>query len=326
MSQKNSEIFSKVILPLDSIASEKIIGSAGSINSANDIESKEIIGSAGSINSANDIESEEIIGSAGSINSANDIELEKIIGSDFLNLEYSPYLEYNPNLEYSIDSKYSELGSYSIESENLIFQEDSIAPAYSIESENLIFQEDSIAPAYSIDSKYSIAPQEIGVDSLTGMAGNWWWWWPWPGTNNGSKGNALKDARLNISKNHLVLPWPYSDSNLMSVTATVKVELSGSQMNFVNNGGSLVLQSSLWGIDNTIFDRRDDNLLYFPDQKITQSGTYTFNTLVASSVLDEDRVWYDHRDEIQASISLRNYSSASPLNLRTTTNIWYQHF
>jgi hypothetical protein len=267
MSQKNSEIFPELILPLDSIASEKIIGSAGSINSANDIES------------------------------------EKIIGSDFLDPEYSSYLEYNPNLEYSIDSKYSELGSYSID------------------SENLIFQEDSIAPAYSIDSKYSIAPQEIDVDSLTGMARNWWW--PWPGTNNGSQGTALKDARLNIGKNHLV-PWPYS--NLMSVTATVKVELSGSQMNFVNNGGSLVLQSSLWGIDNTIFDRRDDNLLYFSDQKITQSGTYTFNTLVASSVLDEDRVWYDHRDEIQASISLRNYSSASPLNLRTTTNIWSQHF
>jgi hypothetical protein len=270
MSQKNLEIFPEVILPLDSIASEKIIGSAGSINSANDIES------------------------------------EKIIGSDFLDPQYSSYLEYNPNLEYSIDSKYSELGSYSIESENLIFQEDSIAPAYSIDSN-------------------SIAPQEIGVDSLTGMARNWWWW-PWPGTNNGSQGNALKDARLNISKNHLVLPWPYSDPNLMIVTATVKVELSGSQMNFVNNGGSLVLQSSLWGIDNTIFDRRDDNLLYFSDQTITKSGTYTFSTFVASSVLDEDRVWYDHRDEIQASISLRNYSSASPLNLRTTTNIWYQHF
>jgi len=311
MSQKSLEIFPELILPLDSIASKEIIASAGSIKSAGSIDSANFIESAGSIDSANFIES------AGSIDSANFSKSEEIIGSDFLDPEYSPYLKYDPNSEYFIDSEYSELGSYSIDSENLIFQEDSIAPAYSIDSEDHIFQEDSIAPAYSIDSEDSIAPQKIDVDPLTGMARKWWG--PWPGTNNGSQVTTLKDARLNIGMDL----WYWSR---MYVTATVKVELSSSQMNFVNNGGSLFLKSSLWGIDNTIFDRRDDNILYFSDQKITQSGTYTFATVVGRGQLDEDRWWFDQRDEIQASISLVSYSSASPLNLRTTTNIWREYF
>ena len=263
------------------------------------IASKEIIASAGSIKSAGSIDSANFIESAGSIDSANFSKSEEIIGSDFLDPEYSPYLKYDPNSEYFIDSEYSELGSYSID------------------SENLIFQEDSIAPAYSIDSEDSIAPQKIDVDPLTGMARKWWG--PWPGTNNGSQVTTLKDARLNIGMDL----WYWSR---MYVTATVKVELSSSQMNFVNNGGSLFLKSSLWGIDNTIFDRRDDNILYFSDQKITQSGTYTFATVVGRGQLDEDRWWFDQRDEIQASISLVSYSSASPLNLRTTTNIWREYF
>lgn len=249
MSQKSLEIFPELILPLDSIAS------ASSIDSANFIES------------------------ADSIESANFSESEEIIGSDFLNPEYSPYLEYDPNSEYFIDSEYSKLGSYSINSENLTFQED------------------------------SIAPQKIDFDPLSGTSRIWGG--PWPGTNNGSQVTALKDARLNIGTDL----WYW---NRKYVTATVKVELSSSD---INNGG-LRLQSSLWGIDNTIFDRRDDNILYFPDQYISQSGTYTFSAVVSSGQLDEDRWWFDQRDEIQASISLVSPSSPDPFNRRITTNIF----
>ena len=277
MSQKNSEIFPELILPLDSIASEKIIGSAGSINSVGFIGSEKIIGSGGSIDSGNDTESEEII------------------GSDFLDLQYSPYLEYNPNSEYFIDPEYSKLGSYSIN------------------SENLTFQEDSIAPAYAIDSEDSIAPQKIDFDPLIGTSRIWGG--PWPGTNNGSQVSALKDARLNIGTDL----WYW---NRKYVTATVKVELSSSDI----NSGGLRLQSSLWGIDNTIFDRRDDNILYFPDQYISQSGTYTFSAVVGSGQLDEDRWWFDQRDEIQASISLVSNSSPDPFKRRITTNIFTDWF
>jgi hypothetical protein len=248
------------------------------------IHSEAPILSAGSIDSVGSIDSEKIIGSAGSIESGNDIESEEIIGSDFLNLEYSPDLEYDPNLAYSIDSEYSEFGSYSIDSENLIFPED------------------------------SIAHQERDIDPLTGrVRGGGPWGGPFP--NNGSQVTALKDARLNIGMDL----WYW---NRMYVTATVKVELSSSDI----NSGGLRLQSSLWGIDNTIFDRRDDNILYFPDQYISQSGTYTFTTVVGRGQLDEDRWWFDQRDEIQASISLVSNSSPDPFKRRITTNIFTDWF
>jgi len=204
--------------------------------------------------------------------------------------------------EYSIDSEDIIFPEYSIDSEDIIFPEYSMVREDSIDSEDLIFQEDSIAS------------QKIDIDPLTGMARKWGgpWGGPWGGhfPNHGSQVTALKDARLNIGTDL----WYW---NRKYVTATVKVELSSSDI----NSGGLRLQSSLWGIDNTIFDRRDDNILYFPDQYISQSGTYTFSAVVGSGKLDEDRWWFDHRDEIQASISLVSNSSPNPFNRRITTNI-----
>jgi hypothetical protein len=223
--------------------------------------------------------------------------------------------------EYSIDSEALIFQEYSIDSEALIFPEGSIAPEYSIDSEALIFPEGSIAPEYSIDSEAlifpedSIANQERDIDPLTGRARGWGsWGGPFP--NNGSQVTDLKDARLNIAIPSI---WQLGSKR---VTATVKVELDSSQRDFINSGGSLFLQSSVWGIDNTFYDRRNDLLFYFPDQKITQSGTYSFTTVVGTNQLNEDRWWFDNRDEIQASISLVNYSSGSPFIVRTHTNIF----
>jgi hypothetical protein len=230
------------------------------------------------------IDSDDSIVSVGSIASVDSIDSEDLIFQ-----------------EYSIDSKDLIFPEYSIDSEALIFPEGSIAPEYSIDSEDLIFQEDSITP------------QEIDIDSLTGIARRRG---PWPGTNNGSQVTDLKDARLNIAIPSI---WQLGSKR---VTATVKVELDSSQRDFINSGGSLFLQSSVWGIDNTFYDRRNDLLFYFPDQKITQSGTYSFTTVVGTNQLNEDYWWFDNRDEIQASISLVNYSSASPLIVRTHTNIF----
>ncbi len=202
-----------------------------------------------------------------------------------------------------------------IDSENFIDSKDSLAvkdylgSEYLIFPEDLTFQEDSIAPEYAIDSEESIAPQKIDFDPLIGTPRIWGG--PWPGTNNGSQVSALKDARLNIGTDL----WYW---NRKYVTATVKVELSSSDI----NSGGLRLQSSVWGIDNTFYDRRDDLLFYFPDQYISQSGTYTFSAVVGSGKLDEDRWWFDQRDEIQASISLVSNRSPDPFNRRITTNIF----
>jgi hypothetical protein len=224
----------------------------------------------------------------GSIASVDSIDSEDLI------FQEAPIFQ-----EFSIDSEDLIFPEYSIDSEDLIFPEGSIAPEFSIDSEDLIFPEDSIAH------------QERDIDPLTGrVRGGGPWGGPFP--NNGSQVTALKDARLNIGINYIWGSW-----NAMRVTATVKVELGSS-----HEGSSLVLQSSVWGIDNTIFDRRNDLLFYFPDQYISKSGTYTFTTVVNSGKLDEDRWWFDHRDEIQASISVISYSSASPLNLKTHTNIF----
>jgi hypothetical protein len=234
----------------------------------------------------------ELIASVGSIDLDDSIvSVGSIASVDSINSEDLIFQEY------SIDSKDLIFPVDSIDSEDLIFPVDSIAPEYSIDSENLIFQEDSIAP------------QEIDSDPLTGMARKWG---PWPGTNNGSQVTALKDARLNI------YPERIGYQELMRVTATVKVELSSSDI----NSGGLRLQSSVWGIDNTWYDRRDDLLFYFPDQYISHSGTYSFTTVVDRSKLDEDRWWFDSRDEIQASISLVSNSSPDPFNRRITTNIF----
>ena len=247
----------------------------------------------------------ELIASVGSIDLDDSIvSVGSIASVDSINSEDLIFQEY------SIDSKDLIFPIDSIDSEDLIFPVDSIAPVasiapeYSIGSEDLIFQEDSIAP------------QEIDSDPLTGIARNGRPWWL-----GGNKVTPLKDARLNIEPQ----PDTMWSKNQMRVTATVKVELSNAEI----NEGGLRLQSSLWAIDNTWLDSRDDNLFYFPDQYISQSGTYTFTTVVDRSKLDEDRVWYDSRDEIQASISLVSNSNSNSFNRRITTNIftgWFGSF
>jgi hypothetical protein len=195
-----------------------------------------------------------------------------------------------------------------------IVLEDSLASGNSLASEDFLVSEDFFASEKNFTSEYSLPPQKIDVDPLTRMAKD-------PPVN--PRGNdytvpPLKDARLHIGM----------DSIGYRVTATVRVELSRYEMNLINNGGGLVLQSSGWGIDNPIFDtdntfyRRnfdttDDDLFYFPDQNITRSGIYSFSTVVPRSVLNEDRWQFNERDEIDAKISLLSYHRTSPLNLTT---------
>jgi hypothetical protein len=201
-----------------------------------------------------------------------------------------------------------------VESEypELIFQEDPITPVDSIPSVDSIFQENLILQEDSIDSKYSIDPQEIDVDPLTGMAR-----YSSLGQLMGSR-TALKDARLQIHSFG-------QGGNQARVTVTIKVELSIFHRHLAGYlGGGLVLKSSVWGIDGGLFNEVDDNPLFnFSDHTITNAGTYIFSKIVPISFLNEDFSFSypEDLDEIAASINLVSYNSLYPLNKQTMTPI-----
>jgi hypothetical protein len=204
---------------------------------------------------------------------------------DFIAAKHSLAVEYFPDSEYSLDSGYS-LGS-----------------EYSLDSE------DFIATEYFLASKNPIFSQEIEVDSLTGVSND-------PTVNardHGRRTNALRDPRLQIDL--------FSHTNQARVTATVKVELSPLvkfliEADFVD----FTLKSTVWGIDRGYFTNGNDHLFNFSDQIITGEGNYTFSQVVPRSALNEDRSWFDNRDEIAASFSLTSSDNAFPLNLTAWTN------
>jgi hypothetical protein len=131
--------------------------------------------------------------------------------------------------------------------------------------------------------------------------------------NRSRKTTALRDAGLQIDL--------FSYTNLARVTATVKVELSPLVKFFIQEDlVDLTLRSSVWGIDGGIFRNGNDHLFNFSDQIITGEGNFTFSKFVPRSVLNEDRSWFDNRDEIAASFSLTSSDSALPVNLTAWTN------
>jgi hypothetical protein len=207
-------------------------------------------------------------------------------------------------------------------SEDSLVSEDFLASEDSLVSEDFLASGDSLVSENNFTSEYSLAPQQIDVDPLTRMAKD-------PiDPRNENYFTTLTGARLHIDRNNI---WSGSDE--MRVTVTVKVELSNS---YTNRGGSFILQSRVLGIDYGFDDRRkgyngpaEEDLFDFPDQMITQSGTYSFSTVVPSSVLDEDN-WRQrqlgNRDEIQASITLATHRSIYPVSLNTMTNLVREYF
>ena len=167
-------------------------------------------------------------------------------------------------------------------------------------------------------SEYSLPTQEIDVDPLTSMAKD-------PSQVPGRNGYSVTTLQ---NAGGLKINW---DGTGCRVTAAVRVELGSSEMKLIKNGGRLVLQSRGVGIDNSSFDpmsfdRTNDDLFYFPDQQITNSGIYSFSTVVDSRVLDEDR-WHweslgdNGRDEIATKIDLAAYSGTSQAHIVGISNI-----
>jgi len=87
------------------------------------------------------------------------------------------------------------------------------------------------------------------------------------------------------------------------VTAIVDVELTPSDIAFINAGFPLTLKSSFWGDDGQ-FNGGDDFLFSFTPQNITASGTYTFSEVVYDATFNEDDSFFDDWDEIYNSFTL----------------------
>jgi hypothetical protein len=208
----------------------------------------------------------------------------------------------------------------------LILPLDPIVLEGSIASEDFLISGNFFASENNFISEYSLPTQEIDVDPLTSMAKD-----P-PTVNPGDNDynypvTTLKNAGLKID-------W---DGTEYKVSVALRVELSSSERNLINNGGRLVLQSKGVGIDNSFFDQRsfdwsNDDLFYFPDQQITSSGIYRFSTVVDRRVLNEDRRFWESigdngRDEIAAKITLAGYSGTSLVDMAgISTNVFMGWF
>jgi hypothetical protein len=175
-------------------------------------------------------------------------------------------------------------------------------------------------------SEYSLPTQEIDVDPLISMAKD-----P-PKVDPGD--NDYNYSVTTLKNSGLKIDW---DGTEYKVSVALRVELSSSERNLINNGGRLVLQSKGVGIDNPSFDPgsfdwSNDDLFYFPDQQITSSGIYRFSTVVDRSVLNEDRwpwesIGDNGRDEIAAKITLAGYSGTSLVYMAgISTNVFMGWF
>jgi len=109
------------------------------------------------------------------------------------------------------------------------------------------------------------------------------------------------------------------------VSGTVNVELTPSEMYFIQMGFPFQLQSNIWADDTsflaltdgsspTDYGHSDDLLFSFTTQNITVSGTYAFNAIVPRWLLNEDNSWAGERDEAYNRFSLVSGTSLSLSN------------
>jgi hypothetical protein len=140
--------------------------------------------------------------------------------------------------------------------------------------------------------------------------------------------NARSNNNRRISLKNTGLKVHPLDSQVVRdviVSATVRVVLDPYLKFLVNHDiVDLTLQSTLWGIDGGF--NRNDHLFNFPNYEITREGYYTINKQVSRSLLNEDRSWFDNRDEIRATIKVTSSNSAFPVNKETWTPIVTGYF
>lgn len=98
-------------------------------------------------------------------------------------------------------------------------------------------------------------------------------------------------------------------SSNANVVATVNVALSPLEIFLLGNGLTLQLKSKLVG-DDEGFTGKNNDLFFFPTQKVIKAGTFTFQATVSRGTLDEDLVG---NDEVFANFTLQSTEAVFPL-------------
>jgi hypothetical protein len=98
------------------------------------------------------------------------------------------------------------------------------------------------------------------------------------------------------------------------VSVTVDVRLTSFETFLIENEVGFQLRAKLVREDGGL-NPRDNDLFLFPTQNITSTGTYTFQSMVSYSTLNEDSDLFNKGDEIFANFSLTSTEQMFPLNV-----------
>ncbi|MBD2565689.1 MULTISPECIES: hypothetical protein [Nostoc] len=113
-----------------------------------------------------------------------------------------------------------------------------------------------------------------------------------------------------------------------NVNVTVDVRLTSFETFLIENEVGFQLRAKLVR-DNAGFNGEDNDLLLFPTQNITNAGTYTFQSTVSYSTLNQDSGSFNSSDEIFANFSLISTEQIFPLNVSVsspTIEVWALSF
>ncbi|MFN6485836.1 MULTISPECIES: hypothetical protein [unclassified Nostoc] len=99
-----------------------------------------------------------------------------------------------------------------------------------------------------------------------------------------------------------------------SVSVTVDVRLTSFETFLIENEVGFQLRAKLVGDDGGL-NPRDNDLFLFPTQNITSAGTYTFQSTLSYSTLNEDSSLFNKGNEIFANFSLTSTEQMFPLNV-----------
>ncbi|MEH2037072.1 hypothetical protein [Nostoc sp.] len=109
-----------------------------------------------------------------------------------------------------------------------------------------------------------------------------------------------------------------------NVSVTVDLKLTSFETFLIENEVGFQLRAKLVR-DNAGFNGEDNDLFLFPTKNITNAGTYTFQSTVSYSTLNQDSGSFNSSDEIFANFSLISTEQIFPLNVSVsspTIEVW----
>ena len=104
----------------------------------------------------------------------------------------------------------------------------------------------------------------------------------------------------------------------LNVSVTVDVRLTSFETFLIENEVGFQLRAKLVG-DNSGLNGGDNDLLLFPTQNITSAGTYTFQSTVSYSTLNQDSSLFNKVNKMFANLSLTSTEQIFPLNVSVSS-------